>query len=357
MTAVVAPNWVDKIYQFLSRKAVYHTLIWLVYMAGLLFMDSGEEGMLVMFRNTVIHIFFLMVIVYFNYWYLIPNYLFKKKYITYIILALLTAAVVMPIELVSLYWNISDNLEAQLQLLQKQTGHFVFLFLTLLLSTVLKIIKEWIQQQRIQKDLENKNLQSELSFLKSQINPHFLFNTLNSIYALTLKKSDKAPELVLRLSEMMRYMLYKSNEKQVPLEQEIKYIRNYLELEKMRYGNKAEITFSCQGDFLHSYKVAPLLFITFLENSFKHGLSKSIKHGFVNCQLKIEDGTIYFLLKNSKTKEHDERYFQGGIGLRNVRRRLELIYPNRYKLDVDDGEEVYTVNLQLEVAEQNELEK
>ena len=338
--------------QYLSKKGVYHGLVWLSYALILLSLDNNQGGFLLTFRNTLIHVFFLMVIVYFNYWYLIPRYLSQKRLVTYLALLFLTAAVVMPIEMVCLYWNIvgHNNIDAQLELLTKQSGHFIFLFMTLIVSTLLKITKEWLLQQAVQKDLENKNLQSELSFLKSQINPHFLFNTLNSLYALTLKKSDKAPELVLQLSDMMRYMLYKSNEKEVPLDQEIKYIENYLALERTRYGNKARIEFDYVGEPASQYKVAPLLFITFLENSFKHGLSQSIEHGFVECFIYTENGVIDYTLQNSKTTERDDNYFQGGIGLVNVKRRLELIYPKRYQLDIHETEDTYVVNLKIQGA-------
>lgn len=349
MSIIAAQNWLQKGYDFLSNRIVYHGLIWLSYIMVLLFLDSHEAHFGVILRNTLIHVFFLMLIVYTNYFYLIPQYLSKKRFLSYIVLLLFTAAVVMPIELLCLYWNISgnDNIEAQLELLKKQSGHFVFLFATLVVSTILKIIKEWLLQQAVQKELENKHLQSELSFLKSQINPHFLFNTLNSIYALTLKKSDKAPEIVLRLSEMMRYMLYQSNEKKVPLELEIKYIQNYLALEKTRYGDKARIEFEYAGDPPTNYQVAPLLFITFLENSFKHGLSQSITQGFVECLLYVEDNNLDFTIQNSKTSERDEGYFQGGIGLTNVKRRLDLIYHGKYELDIEETDDIYLVSLKI----------
>jgi two-component system LytT family sensor kinase len=349
MSLLAAQNWIQKSYEFLSKRVVYHSLIWILYTLSLLFIDRWEEDFMLILRNTIIHVFFLMLMVYTNYLYLIPHFLSKKHFISYILLLLITVAIVMPIEMVCLYWNMSgnDNIDAQLDLLTKQSNLFIFLFLALVTSTVLKITKEWLFQQAVQKDLENKNLQSELSFLKSQINPHFLFNTLNSIYALTLKKSDKAPEIVLRLSEMMRYMLYKSNEKTVPLEQEIQYIQNYLALEKTRYGEKARIEFEYTGDPAVNYTIAPLLFITFLENSFKHGLSQSIKQGFVECLLYVEDNTIDFTIQNSKTTEKDEGYFQGGIGLVNVRRRLELIYPGKYELEIHETDDIYLVNLKI----------
>lgn len=350
MSATPTPV-LHKGYSILSRRRVYHGLIWMSYALLLLFLDSGTGSFVLTLRNTLIHVFFMMAMVYFNYEYLIPQYLSKKRFFTYFFFLVATALVIMPIELLCLYWNIAteDDLKAQIDLLTKQSGHLIFLMLTLIVSTILKITKEWLLQQAVQKDLENKNLQSELSFLKSQINPHFLFNTLNSLYALTLKKSDKAPELVLQLSDMMRYMLYKSNEKEVPLIQEIKYIQNYLALERTRYGDKARIEFDYVGEPASAYKIAPLLFITFLENSFKHGLSQSIEHGFVECLIYAEDDWIDFTIQNSKTQERDERYFQGGIGLVNVRRRLELIYPKHYELDISETEDTYVVNLRVKV--------
>ncbi len=295
--------------------------------------------------------FFLILIVYFNYLYLIPKLLSRKLFIIYASALLLTAALITPIETLLRYGNLwtSVNVEAKLQLIENQFSHFILLVSILTLSTLVKISKEWLYQQTVQKDLENKNLQTELRFLKSQINPHFLFNTLNSIYALALKKSDKAPELVLRLSEMMRYMLYKSNEKEVSLEQEINYIQNYLALEKTRYADKAVIVFEQEGSSPENYLIAPLLFITFLENSFKHGLSQSITKGYVRCKLSFDQGSIHFYLTNSKTQQKDERYFQGGIGLKNTKRRLELLYANRYNLNISDTEDSFTVALTIQL--------
>lgn len=349
MLEKIAPNLYAQLYIFLSKRIIYHSVIWLAYMLGLLLSDQSEDGFWLILRNNIIHMFFLIMIVYFNYLYLIPKLLSRKYFVLYSLGLVLTAALITPIETLFRYGNLwgNDNIETKIQLIENQFSHFLLLLSILSFSTIMKISKEWLYQQTIQKDLENKNLQSELSFLKSQINPHFLFNTLNSIYALALKKSDKAPELVLRLSEMMRYMLYISNEKEVPLEQEIKYIQNYLELEKTRYGDKAKIVFDYNEEAPVNCKIIPFLFITFLENSFKHGLSQSINQGYVHCQLTVQAAQIHFNLINSKTTQKDARYFQGGIGLSNVKRRLQLLYPNRYKLQITDLEDRYEVNLKI----------
>jgi LytS/YehU family sensor histidine kinase len=193
-------------------------------------------------------------------------------------------------------------------------------------------------------------MQSELKFLRSQVNPHFLFNTLNSLYALTLKKSDKAPEIVIKLSEMMRYMLYECNEKYVPLHKEINYVKNYLELEKLRQGEKMDIKFNLTG-MVSDQRIAPMMFIPFLENSFKHGLNKQLDKGYVHIDLKVMDHEVDLEIKNSKPEKlpvlNGKR--SGGIGLQNVKRRLNMIYPERYDLQIQDLPDGYQVNLQLQL--------
>lgn len=343
----------QRLYQLLSQRWIYHTLVWAIYLGfNLINSYRSTEGFLFNLTNVIIHTIFLGSLVYINLLFLIPRYLFNKRFFSYIALLFFATIITTPLELISLYWNLSPYPKAQELLLDNQLSYFVFLFFAVCTSTILKIIKEWIVQQQIQRDLERRNLQSELSFLKSQINPHFLFNTLNSIYALSLKRSENAPNIVLRLSEMMRYMLYECNEKKVPLSREIQYIQNYLELERVRYGKKARIEFDFMIENADQYQIAPLLFIPFLENSFKHGLSHHIDGtGSVEILLQVDNNILDFTIQNSKTDLKAERYFQGGIGLKNVNRRLELLYPNKYKLDTTDSEDVYIVNLTLELEQ------
>ena len=215
-------------------------------------------------------------------------------------------------------------------------------------STVVKIISDWVKHQRERTELQTQTMQSELRFLKSQINPHFLFNTLNNLYALTLKKSDKAPEIVIKLSEMMRYMLYECNEKRVPLSKEVNYIQNYLDLEALRQGKDVEINFEVYGN-VGNQMIAPLMFIPFLENSFKHGLNHHINQGYVDIRLDVETADVRLRIENSKPDsvplpEHPR---SGGIGLVNVRRRLNILYPEQYELNIENEPNSYAVDLKL----------
>jgi two-component system, LytTR family, sensor kinase len=194
-------------------------------------------------------------------------------------------------------------------------------------------------------------LRSELDFLRTQINPHFLFNTLNSLYALTLKKSDDAPEIVIKLSDMMRYMLYESNEERVSLAKEVEYMRHYVDLELLRFGKKADINFEIVGEIKNQI-IAPLLFQTFLENAFKHGLANAIERGYVNFHLSINDNLLHLDLQNSKPPtlpKAENAPKSGGIGLVNVRRRLDLLYKNQYELLIKDKKEAYLVHLTIQL--------
>lgn len=293
-----------------------------------------------------INVAFFAMMVYINIYFLFPNYLSKKNLLHHLLSLAITALLITPIKTLCLLLVATDFGDFQAYLLQHRVDFFVSTFFIGIASTIYSIMNDWLASQREKKELQSQTLQSELKFLKSQINPHFLFNTLNSLYALTLKKSDKAPEIVLKLSEMMRYMLYECNEREVPLSKEINYLKNYLELEKIRQGKKMDINFSMDGE-LGNQKIAPLMFIPFVENSFKHGISNQLTAGYVNIYLEIEKQEVTITIENSKTASMPAPTGKksGGIGLVNVRRRLDLLYPNLYELNIDEDPNTYTVKL------------
>ena len=348
-------NQVDiraRFYELLTRRVVYHGLAWLALLILLINFEGIGQSWWFTLSNELINLLFYALIVYFNLYYLVPNYLTKSRLATYIGLLILATLVVTPLKVIVFYLKFHNYHTLQAELLHNLNGFFLSTFLVASASTVFKIMTEWFRQQRVKQELETQTMQSELRFLKSQINPHFLFNTLNNLYALTLKKSDKAPEIVIKLSEMMRYMLYECNEKRVPLRKEIHYLQNYLDLERLRQHQSVQINLTVNGH-IGDQQIAPLLFIPFLENSFKHGLNAQISQGFVNMTLEVDQQYMRFFIENSKSDvlpmRPDSGRPSGGIGLVNVRRRLDLMYPDRYELSINDTPQTYAVTLELEL--------
>jgi sensor histidine kinase YesM len=348
-----ARSFLDSTYEFLSKRPVYHGLFWLVLFGFMRWIDQGKEvEFWFALGNELIQIFFYAALVYLNLLYLIPNYLAKQAFI-YFGLVLACCAIVTPIEVLVLFLKFSNQSNYQDGLVENQMLIFWGNVLVTVISTVLRVIMDWWRYQTEKQVLKTQTIQSELRFLKSQINPHFLFNTLNNLYALTLKKSDKAPEIVLKLSEIMRYMLYECNERQVPLSKEIHYIYNYLDLERLRQPKDSDIRFVVEGN-ISDQMVAPLLFVPFIENSFKHGLNHNVNGGgFVRLLLFAQASHLKFVIENSKVEHlpRQQHARSGGIGLANVKQRLEILYPNNHILEISEQPDRYTVTLKLNLED------
>jgi hypothetical protein len=213
-------------------------------------------------------------------------------------------------------------------------------------SAAFKLIEDWLVHQREREVLLMERNQAELAFLKSQVNPHFLFNTLNNIYALTYAKSDAAPGAILKLSDLMRYMLYDSasGPDRVPLIKEVAYLKNFIELEKLRL-TQAYVDFTVEGP-IDLVRIEPLLLVSFVENAFKHGDLTDPNHPLV-LDLSVQNGRLRFDTLNKKANRQTD--MAGGIGLANVRRRLQLLYPNRHSLRITDEPSSYACSLELSV--------
>jgi two-component system LytT family sensor kinase len=211
--------------------------------------------------------------------------------------------------------------------------------------------ESWYNNQYLKQELEKERSAAELAFLRSQLNPHFLFNTINDIYSLTYQKSEQAPEALLKLAELLRYMLREGSESFMPLNAETRYLENLIELQLISAKGHACINFNTIG-YIGEQKVASLLFVSFVENAFKHGvLNDPIAP--VNIHLSAANDSITFHVDNKKNNAKKDK--TGGIGLYNVQRRLELIYPGKHKLNITDGNEFYTVNLILETGYENQV--
>jgi sensor histidine kinase YesM len=324
-----------------------HLGFWIIIVVIMTILSHSDDSFAYKFFIMSANITFYAIIIYTNILYLFPKYMADRKLGKHLLILMIFAALLMPIKTLFMYYIVKDS-ESKFTVLYNQYFEFLSTFFIGIASSIYSILNDWMKGQREKQELTTKTLQSELNFLKSQINPHFLFNTLNSLYALTLKKSDLAPEIVLKLSEMMRYMLYECNEKQVSLSKELTYMQNYLELERLRQGKKMSISLNMKGE-PGEKKIAPLMFIPFIENCFKHGISHHIADGFVNIDIAINRFDIDIVIENSKAPALPgfNGKKSGGIGLVNIKRRLELLYPENYLLNISESPNTYKVNLKL----------
>lgn len=227
-------------------------------------------------------------------------------------------------------------------------GNLVIFLMVFVLSTGIKVINQWLKSEQRAKEIANEKLKAELSFLKAQINPHFLFNTLNNIYALASAQSDQTAAAVMKLSSIMRYVLTEAKNDLVPLEKEILFTSHYIELQKMRLTDKTKIEFTINGDPL-GREIAPLLLLPFVENAFKYGVSTR-ECSPISILLDIKEGSLYFSISNHKHFNTTLRMADNtGIGINNTRRRLDLLYPGKYELIINDKTNEFSVHLNIPV--------
>jgi len=335
--------------QELSQSKWAQLFFWAVFYLVLLYLSpSSWSTAHSIFWALCIEIAFILS-VYINIRYFANGLLANQHLIPYIAKLIGLSLLLTPLVMFANQYFCKLYIEASPNWLKDPKINFICLFIITAFSTLVRVPLDWIKMQKEKKELITKNIQTELQFLKNQINPHFLFNTLNNLYALTLKKSDYAPEVVLKLSDMMRYMLYECNEKWVSLSKEIQYIKNYVELERIRLSKYADISVETEGDPEGIY-VAPLLFIPFIENSFKHGLKTSLDGAYIQAKFIIRSETVEFIVKNSKSQMMPgfvKKNKVGGIGLTNVRKRLELLYPDLHQLKTEDSPDSYEIHLFL----------
>ncbi len=289
----------------------------------------------------------LMGIAYLNIHYLMPRYLQTKRYFRYfsaVLLSILGYLLVQSLLDFYLYGFVVGPLRNS-RLIETISYIFFSTMWYLGLMVALKLSLDWYEQQRILQRIVVEKLTAEVNFLRAQVNPHFLFNILNSLYALTLKKSDLAPEVVLKLSEMMEYMLYDSDDLRVPLAKEISYLQNYIELEKIRCGDFPEIALEIKGN-PNGQEIAPLLLLPLIENAFKHGIEKRSGKAWLHGTLAVDHSALALTVENSKPASSPKSK-NGGIGLDNLRKRLELLYPGRYTLEIEEKLETYKAALRI----------
>lgn len=304
------------------------------------------------------YVIFQALAVYFNLYVLIPGYLEKSRFVAYISFLLLTIFCATG-WLVGGYYFSAYASSRTIADLFGPTASFNTFLSNALPSTVasvtlgmsIKLTKNWIQTQQRQQLLEKEKLETELTFLKNQFNPHFLFNTINSIFFLIHKNPDMASASLAKFSELLRYQLYECNDQQIPLSREIAYVENFIELEKLRQNDNVTVTFDSELLFTDHLGIAPFILMTFVENAFKHVSRHKDRPNQITIKLELDGQQVDFVVANSTSPgAASEVVSYGGIGLKNVQRRLDLLYPGHYKLDIQNDLNWFEVKLSVQLA-------
>jgi len=220
-------------------------------------------------------------------------------------------------------------------------------------ALAIKLLKNWYVKQKEAAEVAHQKINAELRLLKAQVHPHFLFNTLNNIYSFIINDSPAAPQAIKKLSALLRYIVYECNQPNVKLERELKMIRDYIDLESIRYGKGFNISLQIQGD-PSDRMISPLLLVPFLENSFKHGTSQMLTHPWINLNIVVEEQNLKFDLSNSKPSFTGDNTITKGLGLRNVKKRLAILYPGNYSLLINEDVMSFNVSLRIPISEVDE---
>ncbi len=335
----------------LQNRILQHILFWGLSFYVLLQLFSDSENLSsVDYIYTALFLFTLLVAVYLNLLVLVPQLLQQKKFALYILASI--AVLLLGAQFNMLFFNrlVDYVLPGYFFISYYSFIDIVKFFLVFLaLTSLLKLSKEYFQLVEAKNKLhraEKEKAQLELKALRAQVNPHFLFNSLNVIYSLVLKNSKEAPGVITRLSDILRYVIYDSNTDKVTIYDEIELINNFIELQKHRVESSSQINFIT--DIEENVKIPPLLFLPLVENSFKHGLKGDITDTFVHIHLKGNRQKIEFDIENNKGHYANvEKNKQGGIGIENIRHRLELLMPGQHRLEISENNRIFKVHLEL----------
>ena len=298
--------------------------------------------------NVMVTVLLLCVSVYINLLWLIPVFFNQRKYLLFFLLQLTNIVL-----FIFLNFLVSSFFEGNghPNVITEITAEFILVLIFLVITTLLKFTRDSIRLQEVELkmgEIEKQKIEAELKLLKAQFNPHFFFNTLNSLYALTLDKSEKAPELILKLSELMRYVIYEAKEDLIPIDRQLEFLQNYVYLENLRAGESLSVNMKIKGNGT-DIKIDPLLFIVFIENAFKHGCKIGDQKPYINIDFDLSNkGQLVFAIQNNKEVLQDEfKKNPGGFGLDNVKKRLQMLYPGRHQLEITETMDAYRVDLKI----------
>lgn len=350
---------------FAKHRITSHILFWLAYISYFSFQYGyTRSDYLITFVQQCLFLTVIVPAVYYNVYVLISKLLLEKKYRSFIIYFIPTWFVFVTLfriltKYISPVLFYSEQYQASVAQIAFYSplyimSHTFSIYSVVFLVAFIKLVKRWYSEQQRNQMLTQEKLEAELKYLKAQINPHVLFNVLNNLYGLSLAGSKKTPEMILKLSSLLDFMLYECNPKFIPLNKEINMLKDYIDLEKLRFGDRLTVDFKVNGN-ISNVSIAPLLLFPIVENSFKHGAGQETENAWINISITTNTGSIIFIVKNSKADDNiDTGENKNGIGLKNIKRRLELLYKERFSLDIEDNKTYFFVKLVLQYNEDND---
>jgi len=345
--------------KILENRVLTHVLYW---MASVLLWaivgNFGKPNSIEPLVNKLCYLPSQLLATYLLIYYQLPKLAFKKKYVAFLlslVASTYVTSVIARFFKVYVYETILINDQAKDPILDILTDippllfqYLLWVYLFPFFTVLVKLTKDHFDQKQKMERLKKDKANAELGFLKAQLHPHFLFNTLNNLYTLTLYKSDKAPDIVLKLAQILDYTLHQDKNKGIAIEKEVELIQNYIDLELLRYGDRLDFVFS-KNIPNQAATIAPLVLLSIVENAFKHGASGDHGRPKIHIDLKVQKDHLAFEVFNSKPRiaQADKTNFKKGIGMNNVKRQLDLIYPNQHTFDVEETPDTYKVILEI----------
>ncbi len=344
-------------------KFAIHIFIWIVLFVFPIFMGSREEPDYAwVIVHTWVPLIEYMIVFYLNYFLLTHKLFFKKKYFLYVL--------VNGLIVVFFLW-VNGQCHGHLMEMDRRGEHtpppefknpshphppvisfiladLVSFFIPVGFAIAMSATEHWIRTESEKQEIENKNLESELQHLRYQLQPHFFFNSLNNIYSLVEQSPSKAQEAIHSLSKLMRYLLYDVGKDKIELNQEIDFLKKYIQLMELRHNDKTIARFVFPDTKNTTYYIAPLLFIPMIENAYKHGISAT-QSSSISFEMKITANELFFVSRNTNYPKNRSDKSGSGIGLNNLKKRLELIYPNKYELHMGVNNNIYTIELKIDL--------
>lgn len=348
-----------KTFLFNSRTWVWHIVFWTcLFLYEWLLQGSLNDCYQVSLQAALLNVPIIMLVTYFTIFITVERFLLQKKYLPF---ALCIAASMLfsgffrrIVTFEIIYKVVYPDRAHTLFLAPKMVIDAVYVQLIAGLGSMIYVIQKWMEQQRINETLMKEKVAAELALLRSQVQPHFIFNTLNNIYMLSLKNSPLTSDMIYRLSALLSYMLYDSKRNLIEVEKEIDYIKNYINLEKIRYGNRLDVQMSVIND-VRGVQVPPLLFLPLVENAFKHGVSNAVEESWIHIDISLKKRVLIFKIENSLCLEKaTTNGFGNGLGLDNLRKRLEILYPDNFELKLLKDTDSHLAVLKLNFAEHTE---